>query len=45
MSKRYPECPKFDHDKCKDVMLPKVCAIVREDQRCLREQPKKKDKD
>ncbi len=45
MSKMHPECPLFDHDKCKDIYLPKLCALVRKDKTCLRKHPqKKKDK-
>ena len=36
MSKRYPECPLYNHDNCKDLHIPKVCAILREDKTCLR---------
>ena len=36
MSKRYPECPLYNHDNCKDLHIPKVCAIIREDKICLR---------
>ncbi len=37
MSKQYPECPLFNHDTCRDMHNPKLCAIVRKDKNCLRE--------
>jgi hypothetical protein len=37
MSKQYPECPLYDHNNCKELHNLKVCAIVREDKKCLRE--------
>jgi hypothetical protein len=36
MSKRYSECPLFNHENCKELHNRKVCAIVRKDQVCLR---------
>ena len=36
MSKQYPECPLYNHNNCKEVHNPKVCAIVREDKKCLK---------
>ena len=42
MSKRYPECPLYNHDNCRDLHIPKVCAIVREDKICLRKKSKPK---
>ena len=40
MSKKYPERPLYNHDSCKELHNPKLCAIVREDATCLRELPK-----
>jgi len=42
MSKKYPECPLYNHSTCKDIDNPKVCAIVREDKDCLKKRSKKK---
>jgi hypothetical protein len=36
MSKQYPECPMYNHDNCKYLHIPKVCAIIREDKICSR---------
>jgi len=36
MSKTYPECPLYNHDNCKDLHNPKLCAIVRKDKACLK---------
>ncbi len=36
MSKKYPECPLYNHSSCKERDNPGVCAIVREDKRCLK---------
>ena len=36
MSKQYPECPLYNHNNCKELHIPKVCAIVRDDNECLR---------
>jgi len=33
----YPECPLANHDNCKDIDNPKLCALVREDKECLKE--------
>ena len=48
MSKKYPECPLFNHLSCKDIDNPKICAIVRKDKVCVKkklnaESKKKKD--
>ena len=40
MSKRYPECPMYNHNNCKDLDISKVCAIIREDKTCLRKHQK-----
>jgi hypothetical protein len=44
MSKKYPECPLYNHTHCKDYDNPKVCAIVREDKICVRKKPKPRSK-
>jgi len=36
MSKKYPECPLYNHSNCKELDNPGVCAIVREDKKCLK---------
>jgi hypothetical protein len=36
MSKKYPECPLYDHLNCKKIDKPDVCAIVRKDKQCLK---------
>jgi hypothetical protein len=36
MSKKYPECPIHDHLNCRTIDRPDVCAIVREDKKCLK---------
>jgi hypothetical protein len=40
VSKQYPECPLYNHDNCRELHSPKLCAIVRKDKTCLRELPK-----
>jgi len=40
MSKKYPECPLYNHDNCKDLHNQKLCAIVRKDKKCLKKNPK-----
>jgi hypothetical protein len=40
MSKKYPECPLYNHDNCKQFHNSKVCAVIREDDTCLRERYK-----
>ncbi len=40
MSEQYPECPLYNHNICKDLHNPKVCAIVRKDKKCLGKLPK-----
>jgi hypothetical protein len=44
MSKKYPECPLYNHDNCKELYNPKLCAIVRKDKKCLKKQQKSKNK-
>ena len=36
MSKQRPECPLYNHNNCKYLDDPKVCAIVRDDKSCLK---------
>ena len=38
MSKKYSECPLYNHNTCKDIDNPKLCAIVRKDKVCLKKQ-------
>jgi hypothetical protein len=40
MSKQYPECPLYNHDNCKQFHNPKVCAVIRNDNNCLRKRYK-----
>ncbi len=40
MSKQYPECPLANHANCRDLHSPSLCAIVREDKKCLKKNPK-----
>ena len=40
MSKMYPECPLYNHDNCKDLHNPTLCAIVRKDKKCLKKNPR-----
>ena len=40
MSKKFPECPLYEHDNCKHAYNPKVCAIIRNDNSCRRDHPK-----
>ena len=42
MSKKYPECPLYNHDNCKHAYSTKVCALSRDDKICLRKWPNKK---
>lgn len=44
MSKTYPECPLYNHDNCKDLHNPKLCAMVRKDKVCLKKNKKGKTK-
>lgn len=44
MSKQYPECPLYNHENCRELYSPKLCAIVNEDKKCLKKQkPKSKE--
>ena len=36
MSKMYPECPLVNHNSCKYMDDPKLCALKRKDQKCLK---------
>jgi hypothetical protein len=36
MSKQYPECPLYNHNNCKELHNPKLCALVRKDKKCLK---------
>ena len=36
MSKRHPECPLYNHNTCKEIHNPKLCAIIRKDKICLK---------
>ena len=36
MSEQYSECPMYNHNHCKEIHKRKLCAIVREDKKCLR---------
>ena len=40
MSKKYPECPLYNHSSCKERDIPTICAIVREDKKCLKKEDK-----
>ncbi len=44
MSKKYPECPLYNHDNCSQFNNPKICAIVKNDNECLRERYKSRKK-
>jgi hypothetical protein len=44
MSKKYPECPLYNHNNCKQLHNPEICAIIRIDNRCLRDRPKSRKK-
>jgi len=41
MSKKYPECPLYNHSSCKERDNPFVCAIVRDDKMCLKKGDKR----
>jgi hypothetical protein len=36
MSEHYPECPLYNHNNCKAIYSPHLCAIVRRDKTCLK---------
>lgn len=40
MSKKHPECPLYNHDTCRDLHNPKLCAMVRKDKKCTKKNPK-----
>jgi hypothetical protein len=44
MSKKYSECPLFNHDNCKEFHNPKLCAIVKKDKTCLKKIAKQRSK-
>jgi len=44
MSKRYPECPLYDHSNCRDCYNPKLCAIVRENKVCIKKKARSRSK-
>jgi hypothetical protein len=44
MSKKYPECPLYNHSNCRELHNPKLCAIVRKDKVCLKKHQKSKSK-
>ena len=44
MSKQYPECPLYNHNNCRQFNNPKICAIVKNDNECLRERYKNRKK-
>ena len=35
----YPECPLYNHNNCKDLHNPNLCAIVRKDKKCIKKNP------
>jgi len=36
MSKQCPECPLYNHTNCREIDSRNICAIVREDKKCLK---------
>jgi hypothetical protein len=38
MSDKYPECPLYNPLNCKEYHNPKLCALARPDQHCLKKQ-------
>ena len=44
MSKKYPECPLYNHSNCKDLDNPEICAIVRKDKVCIKKKTRSKSK-
>ena len=44
MSKKHPECPVYNHNNCREVHNPKLCALVKADKICLRKKRNLKDK-
>jgi hypothetical protein len=44
MSKKHPECPLYNHDTCKELHNPKLCAMVRADNTCRKKMPTYKSK-
>jgi hypothetical protein len=43
MSEKHPECPLYNHNTCKQLHNPKVCALSRKDKDCLRKKRKTKE--
>ena len=35
----YPEYPLYNHNNCKDLNNPNLCAIVRKDKKCIKKNP------
>ena len=31
MSKKFPECPLYNHNNCRDLHNPKICAVVKKE--------------
>ena len=44
MSKEHPECPVYNHNNCREMDNPKLCAIVRKDKVCLKKKGNQKSK-
>jgi len=42
MSKKYPECPLYNHNNCRELHNPKLCAVVKGDKVCLKKHQKSK---
>ena len=40
MSKKFPECPLYNHNNCRDLHIEQICAIVRNDKVCLKKAKK-----
>ena len=45
MSKKYPECPLYNHATCRELHNQKLCAIIRNDKVCFKKQQKPKKED
>ncbi len=44
MSKKYSECPLYNHNNGRELHNPKLCSIVRKDKTCLKKIAKHKSK-
>ena len=44
MSKKYPECPLYNHNSCRELHNLKLCAIIRKDETCFKKIAKHKPK-